>query len=673
MSDFKPFAAAVHAKFNEMSQGEMFVANIAPDLLYEQYLAAFPDGSNPIFRERTEHDCSCCKNFIRNIGNVVSIVDGQLVSVWDVTGLEHPYNEVAEYMSAAVKETMTDGKVIESIFRSTEPTYGAETSKELKEGIVRTWNHFHAKVSSTHYKGEQAASRIGEYNGMVQVFRRGLDELTADAFTTVIDLIDAKALYRGEEHLAALKAFQALQTRYSARSSAERELFIWANAGDPFSRFRNTAIGTLIQDLSEGMPLEKAVKAFETKVAPTNYKRPTALITPKMVELAMATITDLGLEPALERRMARLSDVSVNNVLWVDNSVKSQMKGGIAGLLMAATKPATVDTGKAEAITIDDFMANVLPQATSIDLLTKNAQQGNFVSITAPVHADAAKLFKWDNGFAWSYAGEVTDAIKERVKAAGGTVEGDLCCRLAWEYRDDLDFHMKEPGGGHIHFGNRRQLSRNGGMLDLDANGADGQRDDPSENIFYTNRRKMAEGVYTLLVNNYNRRSDGAGFVVQIEFDGQVFNIVYDKVLRDSETVEVAQIRYKDGAFAVIKSLPSSQSQRDIWGIKTEAFTKINTIMHSPNFWDDQTQGNKHVFFLLEGCKNPDAARGVYNEFLRSDLEQHRKVFEVLGNKTKCQPTDDQLSGLGFSSTRGDKVTVNVAGANTRRTYEITF
>jgi len=73
---------------------------------------------------------------------------------------------------------------------------------------------------------------------------------------------------------------------------------------------------------------------------------------------------------------------------------------------------------------------------------------------------------------------------------------------------------------------------------------------------------------------------------------------------------------------------------------------------------------------MLKGCKNPDATRGIYNEFLRSDLDQHRKVFEIVGSKTKCQPSDDQLSGLGFSSTRSDVVTIVVNG---RRAYNVEF
>lgn len=92
--------------------------------------------------------------------------------------------------------------------------------------------------------------------------------------------------------------------------------------------------------------------------------------------------------------------------------------------------------------------------------------------------------------------------------------------------------------------------------------------------------------------------------------------------------------------------------------------------MLSPNYWENAgSMGNKHWFFILDQCINPNPVRGIYNEFLLGSLEPHRKVFEVLGSKTKCQPTDNQLSGIGFSSTRGDTVTAIADG----RTFEIQF
>ena len=210
-------------------------------------------------------------------------------------------------------------------------------------------------------------------------------------------------------------------------------------------------IGTLVQDLSEGVDVERAVASFEAKVAPTNYKRTTAVITPAMVKKAMETIEALGLEPALERRFAIIGDISVNDVKWVDGSVKPAMKGGIADALMQVAEAANLqntkkDEERAEDIGLEDFVERVLPEATGMEVLLKGEHLGNLMSLTAPVHPEPKQLFRWGNDFAWSYGGNVADSIAERVKKAGGKVDGAaLRVSLSWFNYDDLDLHVHEP------------------------------------------------------------------------------------------------------------------------------------------------------------------------------------------------------------------------------------
>jgi hypothetical protein len=92
----------------------------------------------------------------------------------------------------------------------------------------------------------------------------------------------------------------------------------------------------------------------------------------------------------------------------------------------------------------------------------------------------------------------------------------------------------------------------------------------------------------------------------------------------------------------------------------------VDTILNSPNHWDGEETGNKHWFFILNGCKNPDNVRGFYNEFLNEELNPHRKVFEVLASKMKVEPSNDQLSGVGFSSTVRNSVLCKVSGSFNR-------
>ena len=60
---------------------------------------------------------------------------------------------------------------------------------------------------------------------------------------------------------------------------------------------------------------------------------------------------------------------------------------------------------------------------------------------------------------------------------------------------------------------------------------------------------------------------------------------------------------------------------------------------------------------MLKGCKNPDSVRGFYNEFLRGDMNEHRKVFEMLASNMKAEYSDEQLSGVGFSTTNKQEIT----------------
>lgn len=664
MSEFQKFSKVVHDRYAALAAGELFVVGTDNKAFSDAYLAAFPEGTNPVYKTNTEHDCSCCKNFVRHLGNVVSIKDGKVSTVWDTyPSAPYPYDVVGAKMREFVLSQPITG-----VFRTAERQYGAEkTHQDLGEGKVKVWNHFHGRVESRHHTRD-VGTQVGNYNAAVQVFRRGLDELTREAVLTVRDLIDANALYRGQEHLPAMAAFSLLQAKYKALTTpAERELYVWEHASAPAARFRNTVIGTLVQDLSAGVDEETAIRSFETKVAPQNYKRPTALITPTMVKQAMATITELGLEPALQRRFAKVSDISVNNVLWVNNSTRKHMANGLEDVLMSAAATRAPKELRAEDITIDDFMKEVLPTCSSVELLVQSQHINNFMSLTAPVHADAPALFKWDNNFAWSYNGNITDSIKEKVKAAGGNVtNAKLRVSLAWFNYDDLDIHVIEPNGHHIYFGNKS------GKLDVDMNAGGGSSRTPVENVSWIT---VQNGVYHVQINQYHQReTDNPGCVVEIENNGKLMQLSYAKPLRGN--IKFASITVVNGQITDVKpgdGVLAKGISMDKWGVKTETFVKVNTLVHSPNYWDDNAVGNKHWFFILENCANPDPARGVYNEFLSSNLEKHRKVFEVLGDKTKCPPTEDQLSGLGFSSTRGDTVTVRVVAGNHTQNFNITF
>jgi hypothetical protein len=75
---------------------------------------------------------------------------------------------------------------------------------------------------------------------------------------------------------------------------------------------------------------------------------------------------------------------------------------------------------------------------------------------------------------------------------------------------------------------------------------------------------------------------------------------------------------------------------------------------------------------MLKGAKNPERPNGFFNEYLRGDLLPHKRVFEALGARMRVEDDDNQLSGVGFSSTQRNSVVVRVTG-HVNRILKIVF
>lgn len=447
-------------------------------------------------------------------------------------------------------------------------------------------------------------------------------------------------------------------------------------------RIRNHSIGTLLINVSEDMDLDTAVKKYEQITAPSNYKRPKAIFTKKMLEDAKKTITELGYMDSLQRRFANLNDITVNNVLFSNKSAARRMVGAddIFGQMEKDIAVSPKKFSKVEEISAQDFIDKVLPTAKEIEAFVENKHEKNFVSMIAPVNPDAKTMFKWNNGLSWAYSGNITDSdMKQNVKAAGGNVDGILRFSIQWNEDGhdnyDLDAHCVEPNGTEIYYGSYKapRITSMGGQLDVDEIDPCGKV--AVENITWQDLSRMRPGIYRFFVHQYS----GAvrhGFRAEVEFNGEIYSFDYSNPMRTGEKVQVAEVTLdENGIFSIKEKLSgsSSISSREIWGVNTNQFVPVSVISYSPNYFDEQDGiGHRHLFFFLKDCVNNESPNGYYNEFLKSDLEKHKRVFEALGAKCHVEDTDDQLSGIGFSMTKRADLVVKVKGA-TERVMKIKF
>lgn len=693
--EFRQFKALIQSNFSAMTaaQPQLFEVTAGGDeeqvaafkeRMWNVYLDSFPPGTNEIYRERREYDCSCCRQFIKGIGNAVIIEDGAIRTVWDLQTGDEKFQPVADTLAAFIKS-----HAITDIYVTKEAKVGTDYNHELyNDGTMKKWEHFFLMLPN-HYvdrSSKSVAEIKGEVRNGVGVFSRGLSELTQEALLTVRELIAQNSLYKGEEWKSNIDEFLTLHQAYSRLDSEEaKQNFVWdkiKKTRPSVALIRNTSMGTLLVDISKGEELDAAVRSYERIVAPANYKRPKAIFTQKMLDDAKNTITELGYLDSLPRRHATLDDINVTNILFSNKDAAKRVVGA-ADVFAEMSSGIPTDPkkfSKTEEISVEKFLSDILPTATDLEILLENKHAPSMVSLTAPVNAEAPTMFKWPNPFAWGYSGNITDSdLKQNVKSAGGNVDGIMRFSIQWNDQsgahdgNDLDAHAKEPGGYEIYYGNRSMKSPCGGQLDVDI--ISPRTGVPAvENIVWTDESRLKEGTYPMIVNCFSNNGGRGGFRAEIEVNGEIHTFDYQKSLRQKENVVVAEVTYsKANGFTVKNLLPSTVSSRDVWGLKTNQFVPVSVVMYSPNYWDDQQGiGHKHYFFMLKDCVNPEQPNGFYNEFLKPELEKHKRVFEALGGKMAVQYVDDQLSGIGFSSTKRGSLTVKVKG-QTERVVKVLF
>ena len=74
---FREIKDRVEHAAKRMSKGKVLRVGLERNELFDAYLEALPI---PL---RQEHTCNCCKSFLRQYGGLVSVINGELKTLWD--------------------------------------------------------------------------------------------------------------------------------------------------------------------------------------------------------------------------------------------------------------------------------------------------------------------------------------------------------------------------------------------------------------------------------------------------------------------------------------------------------------------------------------------------------------------------------------------------------------
>lgn len=640
--DFDIFSEEINSRINMIiHSGNPIVELDCDGSLFEIYLDNIPEEYNPIFRTNKFFDGSTDRHFINRIGNIAMITpDYKIVNLWDFeskTFFENSRRKMFEVMEKCK---------IKNTFLTSFDIIGSNPNKDNKDPRI-TWTHYVYKTSSKiKCKKIDIGDQLGKIKTQHDVFKRTMEECNLEDLESVIELVRDKAIYRASEFLGSLEKWYELKSRYNKKPSDE---FLWYNVikFGGYICYRNTVIGSLIDDLYNGVDLEKAVKSYESKVAPSNYKRPRALVTSKMVEDARAKLEEVGLLESIYRKAAKITEIPTDKILFTSQESKSLSVFDDLKQDAELTVKKKLVFEKAREVKFDEFIS-LLHKVNKIGLLPNHAVNSSKVVLTNSKNENVPTPFKWDNNFAWSYIdSDTADSIVQRVKDAGGVVDGDIRFSLSWDNRDDLDLSFEDSYYRKIYFGNKTAL---GGRLDVDANFSE-IVENPVENIYWRNIDRLKDGEYVVSVNNYMKRSEEKqGFKIQMEVLGDIVTYSYpDNHLR-SNTIMLKIVK-KGNNIDVTYENPKL-IKHNLSGNK---FIDIKNVIKSPNAWDGETIGNEHIIFLADDVEVKFSVRGFYNEQLNSKLEEHRKVTEILGSKLKIDPVEfespDTAKGYGISTT----------------------
>lgn len=640
--DFDIFSEEINSRLDELiKSGNPIVELDYEGSLFDIYLNNIPEEYNPVFRVNRFFDGSADRHFINRIGNLAMITPNyKLVYLWDF--------ESKTFFESSRKEMLKALKKckIKNAFLTSFDMVGSGPNKDSKDPRI-TWTHYKYKTpSEIRCSKHDIGDRLGKLNTQYNVFKRTMEECRLEDLESVIELGKDNSIYRASEFLGSLEKWHELKTKYNKKPSDE---FLWFNVIKEgiYICYRNTVVGSLIEDLYNGVDLEKAVKSYESKVAPSNYKRPKALVTSKMVEDARAKLEEVGLLESIYRKAAKFTEIPTDKILFTSQESKSLSVFDDLKQDAELTVKKKLDLSKAKEIKFGDFI-KLLPKVSKIGLLPNSAVNSSKVVLTNSKNENIPTPFKWDNNFAWSYIeSDTADSIVKRVKEAGGVVDGDVRFSLSWDNSDDLDLSFENNYYQKIYFGDKRTL---GGRLDVDANFSE-IVESPVENIYWSDINHLKDGEYRVSVNNYMLRSErNQGFKLQMEVLGEITTYSYpDNDLRSVTTM--LKITKKGNNIDVTYENPKLIKSN----VSGNKFIDIKNVIKSPNAWDGETIGNEHIIFLADDVEVKFSVRGFYNEQLNSKLEEHRKVTEILGSKLKIDPVEfestDTAKGYGISTT----------------------
>lgn len=350
------------------------------------YRKAFPEA------EQQHHNCTCCRTFILRFGHLVFITpEGKTIpAIWESETVPEEYRASVKAVEAVVRKNGVIGQ------------FWTEHN-EWGQGSSGGWTHFYLPTESV--KGSicpsvNLATNRGVSATNFDLVTKAVEGFSVESVRVVLNELQAAGKICGK-FIPPLEWLYAVLKGAAGKTGSDLRNYIFletAKTSNSFAATANNAVGTLLEEINAGRPVNNAMRTFIQRTDPEFYRQPIAAPTDGNVAVAVKRFEELGLSAKdLGRRLARLDELRSHwtpPVPVAEEPVEAPLFGNIK-TKQSVEKP-TFENHIASSRTMswEVFKAKVLPQVTKLEVMI-NAQE-HFVTFTAPSDPEAGKLFFYD-------------------------------------------------------------------------------------------------------------------------------------------------------------------------------------------------------------------------------------------------------------------------------------
>jgi hypothetical protein len=367
----------IRERFLAIGNMPLFTTDIDPDKLWLVYLDSFSPS------DRQFHNCGECRHFIKRFGGLVVIGDDGRTSsaIWDILDVPDKYGDGVVAMLTLIRKAKVTG-----IFLSSDKTWGAP--------VTGPWTHFAVNPhrdaihrSKVLTAGQAMATKREDHTNVM----RALAEFRPELIVQALALLNSDALYRSDKVIGPA---QWLADLHGACKRASRTNVVWravATAPAGFYHPRSSMIGSLLEDLANGLDFATVSRRFKEKMSPLQYQRPQAAPSVGTIAQAEKLVEQLGIARSLERRFALLEELQT---IWKPIEEPKKSGAGVFSHLQPKQNERQLFIPVMK-VTWEKFARDVLPGTKSIEINAPSI--GAYAAFVTAVHADAPPILQWDN------------------------------------------------------------------------------------------------------------------------------------------------------------------------------------------------------------------------------------------------------------------------------------